>query len=202
MAASRWIIWPLLGVTAATIGLLTLAISTSAWWTTVPSVLFVAFTAVLWDNRLSARAGWPGGRLALFLAGRRVRRGKVRLTEPNGRPMQTIDEIRVEYAQTILDNATDDPQLDGLLNESADAIDALLRKPGSGKSGPRALDALTITAYANRLLDAMSEPNQRPTTPPYRSYSGDMLTIAAMCRLAGRLPTVAIPGVNRRRAAT
>ncbi|GAA4731102.1 hypothetical protein [Phytohabitans rumicis] len=189
VAASRWIIGPLLLLTAATAGLFAATIVYRDLWTMFPAAALMLMIAVHWDNRLSARRGWTGGRLGLHLAGRRIRRGKVRFITSSGRRMHTLDEIRAEYAQTILDNAAHDQDLDQLLNETADDIEALLRQPDDDGT-PRSLDAITVASFANRVLDQFSDPDRRPPAAPYRGYSRDMLTIAALCRLGGRLPTV------------
>lgn len=104
--------------------------------------------------------------------------------------MQTIGELRAEYGRNVLDDAARDPALDRVLNVYVDEIAALLRdaKP------PLPLNIMAVTSLANQYVDSLSEPNRQGRgTRPYRGYSSDMLAIAAMCRLAERLPTMAAP---------
>jgi hypothetical protein len=131
-----------------------------------------------------------------MITGRLLRSG--RMSKPGGGRMRAIGELRAEYGQTVLDDASWDPVLDRLLDQYAAAIAAQLHKPAPGRHGRPALrhvDVVVVTGYANGRLDAMSDPDRPPSGRRYRGYTDDMLTIAALCRLAD---TLSIPAAKPR----
>jgi hypothetical protein len=74
------------------------------------------------------------------------------------------------------------------LDVYVDNVVRILHRPGEP------LDAMTVTYLAHHYLDSLCDPARRPGgDPPYRAYSHPMLVIAAMCRLAERLPLLATP---------
>ncbi|MEV0732321.1 hypothetical protein [Polymorphospora sp. NPDC050346] len=126
---------------------------------------------------------WMGRLLIRLLLPRRT---------PLGGRWQTMDQLRDEYAASVLQDADHDPVLDRLLDDAAARFAAELRFD----TRPLYLHAV---AYANGLIDGASETPERmaevrrrlpdtdreraPLVPPYRNYSPHMLTIAALCRL-------------------
>jgi hypothetical protein len=188
-AGRRWMVVPLLAVTAATAGSVYLAVEFGGWFDLLSHGALALFVALHWDMHIGARQGRPA-LVPLLLTARQLRRGKTRLTRADGRPMQTIGELRAEYGQGVLDDAARDPALDRVLNIYVDKLTALLRNPGDGDQ-PLPLDLMTVTSLANKYVDSLSEPGRQGGSRPYCGYSTDMLAIAAMCRLAERLPTLA-----------
>ncbi|MGN9912658.1 hypothetical protein ACTMTJ_34500 [Phytohabitans sp. LJ34] len=135
-------------------------------------------------HRPDDRAGAKGSRATW-----QVRRGKICQTRLNGQPVRTIADLRAEYGQNVLDDAARDHVLDQVLTVYEQQLVDLMRRPD------RRLDLLAVTTFANLYVDSLSEPSRRPAgEPPYGGYSHPMLVIAAMCRLAERLPAITRPG--------
>jgi hypothetical protein len=183
----------LLILTVATAGLLLFGIWRRQADTTVLAVAVAVVAGLAWDRHIGASNGRPGGWIGQMLTGRPCRTG--RMSKPGGGRMRTIDELRAEYGQTVLDDASWDPVLDRLLDQYAAAAAAQLRKAAPSLAGHRYVDVVVVTGYANGRLDAMSDPGRRPSGRRYRGYTDDMLTIAALCRLAD---TLSIPAAEPR----
>ncbi|WP_435585915.1 DUF6401 family natural product biosynthesis protein [Micromonospora aurantiaca (nom. illeg.)] len=166
----------------ATLGVLFL-IAGTAWageWFLLACAVALGFMVVVgWDMHLGARRG-DGGRYLAFLARRMIARKRWN-PRPDGRPMQSIDELRAEYGQSILDDARRDPRLAHILDQTAGSVEEQIF--GGGRS--RELPLLQITAYANGLVEGISEPGRRPRRV-YRGYSSDMILLAALCQLHDR----------------
>jgi hypothetical protein len=188
-AASRWVVWPLLAVTAVVAGLIVVsALHGGVLHAVVHGLLAVAMVA-LWGHHLAVRRDRPS-RLAVALVSWRAGRGVLR--GPQGRRIRTIDQLRAEYGQNVLDDAARDPILDRLLSAYEQRIAAVAREAGER------LDALSATVFANRYLESLSDPGRHAGgEPPYAGYSRHMLVIAATCRLAQRLPQVSAPVGDR-----
>ncbi|BCB77922.1 hypothetical protein GCM10022251_37630 [Phytohabitans flavus] len=183
--ARRWVVWPLLAVTILVAGLIVWSAINGGLWYAVPNSLLAVAMVALWDHHLATRQARPS-RLALAFTAWRARRGVLR--GPGGRRVRTIDQLRAEYGQSILDDATRDPILDHLLSTYERRIEAV-----ASESGER-LDAVSVTAFANRYLEMLSDPGRHlRSEPPYAGYSRHMLVIAATCRLADRFARVPAP---------
>lgn len=165
--------------TALTLAFAAVAVDYRSWWDLVTAVILLAGSAFVWEAHLAARAGRPSR-----LVWRRVSRA---LARERGRSrLWTLEELRAEYAQTILDDAARDPELAAILDRFADGIAAEFEKPdGRRVVGPKEF----LTVYANGHLDSLSDPGREPHRQGYRGYSTDMLIIAAVCQAADRLET-------------
>jgi hypothetical protein len=185
-AGRRWVAWPLLALTAAVGGLLIWSALFGGFWIALPNALLGIGLVMLWDHHLGARHARPGP-IMLRLTAWRIRRGKAGHRRPDGRRLLTIAELRAEYGQNVLDDATRDPHLDHVLAVYEEHLPELIRGPDNET------DLLDITVFANRYLDRLSDPD-RPTFPgpPYAGYTHHMLIIAALCRLADQVPTIAV----------
>lgn len=191
-AERGWVIWPLLALTACVTAMVAWPTVAGSFWYAVPNGVLAIGVVVLWDHHLGARHGRPG-RIALLLAAWQIRRGKAGQRRPDGRPMRTIADLRAEYGQNVLDDAARDPLLERVLSIYEEHLTELIRRPDG------TIDLLLVTAFANHYLDSLSDPGRhRPTEPPYAGYTHHMLALAAMCRLASRLPTISITTVPDR----
>ncbi|MGI5214936.1 hypothetical protein [Plantactinospora sp. CA-290183] len=167
------------------------AVLAGALWTRSPWLLALAaaqaiLATMVWPVHAMVRTGrlnW----FCLMLA-RAVRTGRT----PTGACWQTMEQLRAEYGQTVLDDATRDPVLDDLLTQAARQFEAALAADAS----PLPLDT-QITMYANGVVEAFSDPpekvaqirhelppdrRQRWLFPRYCGYAPFMLAIATMCR--------------------
>ena len=185
-AGRRWVTWPLTTVTVGVVALVVWSAVHGGFWHALPNSLLTIGMILLWDHHLGARHGRPGT-LMLKLTAWRVRRGKAGHRRPDGGRMRTMAQIRAEYGQNVLDDAARDPHLDRVLNIYEQQLPELIRDPDG------ALDLLGVTVFANLYLDSLSAPGQHPASePPYAGYTHHMLIIAALCRLADRLPAIAV----------
>jgi hypothetical protein len=166
----------LVALAGVVVALAAAAVAHRSWWDLLTSGIFAACAAVMWDLHWSACTGRPSRVLR-----RRMRRV---FAQERGRPLRTLVQLRAEYAQSILDDASRDSVLTELLDEFAGVIAAEMAEP---KGHPGIGDLEFLTAYANRYVDSLSQPGRRPQGPAYRGYSREMLTIAAVCRAAERL---------------
>jgi hypothetical protein len=193
--APRWS-RPALAATTMT-GVAVLATATRSWvWiiAVVAPLLTTAAMKCLW----AAANKRPGGRMARLLW-RQL--GKITLRGPDGQPMLSLVTLREEYGQNLLDDAARDPELDRVIDDYAEHLEAHLREVPSQRSATAPLNVLTLTAYANGYLRSVSDPH-RPASrcSPYRSYSTDMVVLAALCRLADRLDSTVMPKIRPRPA--
>ncbi|MGI5243389.1 hypothetical protein [Dactylosporangium sp. CA-139066] len=99
----------------------------------------------------------------------------------------TLTDLRIEYADTILEDATRDVELDALLDKvGVELLEKVLRVEAT--MVPAATSWLItrymiLTGIANGVLANATDPGASVGTSPYRGYSWPMLTIAAACRL-------------------
>lgn len=183
-AGRRWVTWPLIGLTVAVAGLITWSAVLGGLWYALANAILAVGVILLWDHHRGARHGRPGT-LMLTVAAWRVRRGTAGHRRPDGRRLRTIAQIRAEYGQNVLDDAARDPHLDRVLTVYEQHLPNLLRDPDG------TLDLLCVTVFANGYLDSLSDPGRhRNSEPPYAGYTHHMLILAALCRLAERLPTI------------
>ncbi|MCX5070824.1 DUF6401 family natural product biosynthesis protein [Micromonospora lupini] len=184
--ASRWLTAWLLLPSLGALVLIAGATWIGSWFLLALAGGLVLMLAIEWDMHLGARRG-DGGRFLAFVATRMVSRKKWS-PRSGGRPLLPIDELRAEYGQGVLDDARRDPRLAHILDQTT----AVLEERILGPDRP-GLPLIRITAYANGLVDALSEPDRKPSRPAYRAYSSDMILVAALCQLhdsvAGRRRT-------------
>ncbi|MGS2615157.1 DUF6401 family natural product biosynthesis protein [Micromonospora sp. LZ34] len=179
LSGSRAVTALLLAQNATATALAAVAVGTRSWWDLVTALILGVASVVPWELHLATRAGRPSRvlwrQISRTLAQRR-----------GGRRLWTLTELRAEYAQTILDDAEQDPNLAAILDDLADRVVDHVK---GADDGPRLGLAETLTAYANGYLDSLSDPGRQPLRPGYRGYSTDMLMIAAVCLAADRLGT-------------
>jgi len=173
-AGRRWMVVPLLAVTAATVATGYLAVEFGDFFAWFSGGALVVFAALHWDIHIGAWQGRPA-LVPLLLAARKLRRGKARLKRADGRPMQTIGELRAEYGQGVLDDAARDPVLDRVLNIYVDELTALLRKPGDGDGAPDGPDDRHVAGQqVRRLAQRARPPGRRPTVRRlFHRHAGD-----------------------------
>jgi hypothetical protein len=97
------------------------------------------------------------------------------------KPLQTLETLRAEYAQTILDDAKYDPRLNAALDDQSAAIVQTLTQRRE------TLTVDDVTSFANVWVSRLSDPDHKPMRRVYRGYSTEMLVLAAACRTAERL---------------
>ncbi|MBM0201916.1 hypothetical protein JNW90_01435 [Micromonospora sp. STR1s_5] len=181
--ASRWLTaWLVLSTLAE------LVLTAGAAWFGSGILLTAAgglglMLALEWDMHLGARRGGIGHFLG-FIATRMLSH-KQWSPRANGRPLLSIEELRAEYGQGVLDDARRDPRLAHILDQTAAVLEERILGPGR----PQELPLIRVTAYANGLVDALSEPGRVPSRRGYRTYSTDMILVAALCQLHDSLVT-------------
>lgn len=192
--AGRW--WVGVALVAGTLGAAVTVVA-GLWWG--PKVLVVgAVATVLYVLALGTHGArltgvpprwmYPVLRWAMerpLLSGR----------TPLGNRWQSMERIQAEYAQSVLDDARRDPYLDQVLDDVAGQLRSRIR--GSDERAPNPFAYVGVVAYANGVLNALSETPEaieriRRDLPPrsepavrvaYGSYSPHMLLLAALCRL-------------------
>jgi hypothetical protein len=177
-------------------------------WDLVLGVLFASLGPMAWDagrvragrsSLVVSRIFYLPGQIAYRLAGQRGLERYLRraLPIPEADRRHTIEQIRVEYAATALDNARSDPHLDRLIDGVADHLAETLRPISQTWQYQGSAEAryTILMVFANKIIDDASEPG-RPARTGYGQHSSFVLTMAGVCRLADR-----ISPPNRKRAA-
>lgn len=178
--ASWWMAGMLVPATLGELVLVAGTVWTGQWFLLVCAAGLAFMLAVGWDMNLGARRG-DGGRFLTFLAHRLINR-KRWSPRVDGRPLQSMDELRAEYGQGVLDDARRDPRLAHILDQTAGSLEE--RIFGGGRS--RELPLIQITAYANGLVEGISEPGRSGPRRVHGGYSSDMILLAALCQLHDR----------------
>jgi hypothetical protein len=207
LSVSRWaisrarvVVAALVGFVAAWIGFVVVAaIDGLDVWDLVLGALFAVLGPLAWDvgrvraggkSVIVSRVFYLPGRMAYRLGGQRGLERYLRwaLPVPAADLRHTIEQIRVEYAATALDNARSDPNLDGVIDGLADHLADTLRPVAQTwqYQGSAEASYSILTVFANQIIDGVSEPGHSAGAG-YGGYSAFVLTMAAVCRLADRI---------------
>lgn len=170
--------WPAFALLAALFAAIILhagaAIATQLWiaLTITPAAAVSALFAL--DTHLAASRERTS--LLEYLIWRRINK---QISLP---PMKPLDVLRAEYAQPVLDDAVQDPNLDEAVeNEVRNIIEGLhlqFHRPAT---------ASDVVAFANGWLTKVTDPDRKPMQRVHPNHSTELVVLAAACRTADRL---------------
>lgn len=148
------------------------AIMIEHWWMLALTPIATVSATLAYDTYLAARRG--GLSLVALL--------RLRLKQSRMPPMKSLDVLRAEYAQPVLDDAERDPKLNEVVESAVrNIIDDMSQR------FHRPVTADEVVAYANGWLVRMEQPRGKPLPRVHSDYSTELVVLAAACRTAERL---------------